>query len=64
MRFWIKLASAWGITLLGSTVAVGSFELHHGKGEFLQNIKVDISRLRGAKLVTANGAVVALATFA
>ena len=23
MRFWIKLASAWGITLLGSTVAVG-----------------------------------------
>jgi hypothetical protein len=48
----------------GSTVAVGVFELHGGKGEFARSITANISRLRGAKLVTPTGAIVALATFA
>ncbi|MCU1493475.1 MAG: hypothetical protein JWO62_1239 [Acidimicrobiaceae bacterium] len=48
----------------GSAVAVGVFDLHHGKGEFSRNITVDISHLRGAKLVTSTGSTVAMATFA
>lgn len=48
----------------GMTVAVGGFNLHSGKGEFLRNISVDIANLRGAKLVTSNGSIVASATFA
>jgi hypothetical protein len=48
----------------GSTVAVGVFDLHHGKGEFSRTITVDINHLRGAKLVTSSGSTVATATFA
>jgi hypothetical protein len=48
----------------GSTVAVGAFELHRGMGEFSRTIHVDIGRLRGAKLVTSSGTIVASATFA
>ena len=48
----------------GSTVAAGVFDLHDGTGEFSRTIQVDIGRLRGAKLVTPTGAVVASATFA
>jgi hypothetical protein len=48
----------------GTTVAVGVFDLHHGQGAFTRTIKVNIGRLRGAKLVSPNGSVVALATFA
>jgi hypothetical protein len=48
----------------GSTVAVGAFKLHHGMGEFSRTIQVNIGRLRGAKLVTSSGAIVASATFA
>jgi hypothetical protein len=48
----------------GTTVAVGVFDLHRGEGDFTRTIKVDIGRLRGAKLVTAKGSIVASATFA
>lgn len=48
----------------GSTVAVGVFDLHRGQGDFTKTIKVNIGSLRGAKLVSANGSIVALATFA
>jgi hypothetical protein len=48
----------------GSTVAVGVFDLHRGKGQFSRTVTVDISHLRGAKLVTSTGSTVAMATFA
>ena len=48
----------------GSTVATGAFTLHGGKGVLAKSIQVDVGRLRGAKLVTPTGAVVASATFA
>jgi hypothetical protein len=48
----------------GSTVAVGDFDLDGGTGVFSRNIRVDIGHLRGAKLVTPTGSVVASATFA
>jgi hypothetical protein len=48
----------------GSTVAAGVFALHNGMGEFSRTVQVDIGRLRGAKLVTPSGAIVASATFA
>jgi hypothetical protein len=48
----------------GSTVAVGNFKLHDGRGEFSRSIATDIEQLRGAKLVTSNGSIVASATFA
>ena len=48
----------------GSTVAVGDFDLHRGTGEFSRTIRVDVGQLRGAKLVTPTGSVVASATFA
>ena len=48
----------------GSTVATGAFMLHGGKGVLSKSIEVDIGRLRGAKLVTPTGTVVASATFA
>jgi hypothetical protein len=47
----------------GSIVAAGSIELHHGSGALAKIIRVDISRLRGAKLYTSTGAAVASATF-
>jgi hypothetical protein len=48
----------------GSTVAVGIFHLHGGVGQFSRTIQVDIGSLRGAKLVSSSGSVVAAATFA
>jgi hypothetical protein len=47
----------------GSTVAFGTFELHQGIGQFSKTIRVDVPRLRGARLVTSTGATVASATF-
>jgi hypothetical protein len=47
----------------GSTVSFGSFEMHHGIGQFSKTIRVDVGRLRGAKLVTATGSTMASATF-
>jgi hypothetical protein len=48
----------------GSTVATGAFVLNGGRGVFTKDVRVDIAQLRGAKLVTPSGAVVASATFA
>lgn len=48
----------------GSTVATGAFMLHGGRGVLSKSIQVNVGRLRGAKLVTPTGAVVASATFA
>jgi len=47
----------------GTTVATGAFALNGGKGAFSKAIQVDIGRLRGAKLVTQSGDVLASATF-
>jgi hypothetical protein len=47
----------------GSTVAVGTFELHSGLGQFSRTVQVDVDRLRGAKLVNSAGSIVAFATF-
>jgi hypothetical protein len=48
----------------GSTVAAGSFDLRQGAGEFSRTVQVDVGRLRGARLVTTTGSVVATARFA
>jgi hypothetical protein len=49
----------------GSTVAFGTFTVHDGIGQFSKAIgSVDVSHLRGAKLVSAAGTPVADATFA
>jgi hypothetical protein len=49
----------------GSTVAFGTFTVHDGIGQFSKTIgSVDVSHLRGAKLVTSTGSPVADATFA
>jgi hypothetical protein len=47
----------------GTTVAFGTFELHQGIGQFSKIIRVDVPKLRGARLVTSTGATVASATF-
>jgi len=47
----------------GSIVSTGTIELHHGTGVLSKFIHVDIHRLRGAKLYTSTGAVLASATF-
>jgi len=48
----------------GAIVAVGTFELHRGVGQFSRTVQVDFGRLRGARLVTPGGSTVASATFA
>jgi hypothetical protein len=49
----------------GTTVAFGTFTVHHGIGQFSKAIGgVNVSRLRGAKLVNSTGSPVAAATFA
>jgi hypothetical protein len=47
----------------GSTVAVGMFQIRSGLGQFSRTVPVNISGLRGAKLVSSTGAIVASATF-
>jgi hypothetical protein len=47
----------------GSIVAFGTFDLHQGIGQFSKIIRVDVPKLRGARLVTSTGATVASATF-
>jgi hypothetical protein len=48
----------------GSTVAFGTFTVHNGTGQFSKNLgSVDVSHLRGGKLVTPTGSPVAAATF-
>jgi hypothetical protein len=48
----------------GSIVAAGTIEIHRGTGELSKSIPVDIRRLRGARLFSSTGAVLASATFA
>jgi hypothetical protein len=49
----------------GTTVAFGAFTLHHGIGQFSRTLEdVNVAQLRGAKLVSSDGSVVASATFA
>jgi hypothetical protein len=48
----------------GSTVAFGTFTIHNGTGQFSKNLgSVDVGHLRGGKLVTPTGSLVAAATF-
>jgi hypothetical protein len=49
----------------GSTIAFGTFTIHHGTGHFSNTIgDVNVGHLRGARLVTPTGTPVAIATFA
>jgi hypothetical protein len=48
----------------GSTVAVGAIQLRNGMGAWARTLRVNVGRLRGAELVTADGSVLASATFA
>jgi hypothetical protein len=48
----------------GSVVSFGTFQIHNGIGHFSKTIRVDVSALRGARLVTSTGQPVASATFA
>ena len=49
----------------GATVAFGTFTVHGGAGQFSKALgEVDVSQLRGAKLVSSTGSAVAAATFA
>jgi hypothetical protein len=48
----------------GSFVSAGTFHINGGTGELSKTIRMDISRLRGAELFSASGAVVASSTFA
>ena len=47
----------------GSTVAVGMFQLHSGIGQFSRTVPVNIGGLRGARLISSTGEIVASATF-
>jgi hypothetical protein len=47
----------------GSTVSFGHFAMRRGAGQFSKILRVDVRRLRGARLVSPTGAVVATATF-
>jgi hypothetical protein len=48
----------------GATVAVGTLQLHRGVGQFSRTVQVDFGRLRGARLITPDGSIVASASFA
>jgi hypothetical protein len=48
----------------GSIVSAGIIHISGGTGELSKSIQVDIGRLRGAKLFSPSGAVLASATFA
>ena len=47
----------------GATVMTGKFALLDGTGGLAKTIRADVGGLRGAKLVTSNGATLASATF-
>jgi hypothetical protein len=47
----------------GSTVMTGGFNLEGGAGELAKTIRVNVGRLRGARLVTSTGALLASASF-
>jgi len=47
----------------GRTAAAGTFVVHDGMGQWARTVPADVSRFRGATLVTAGGAAVATASF-
>jgi hypothetical protein len=47
----------------GTTMPVGTAQLHDGTGQLAQSVRVDPGQLRGAKLVTPTGSTLASATF-
>jgi hypothetical protein len=47
----------------GATVPVGTFDVRDGVGEWSHTVGVDVGHLRGAKLVTSFGSMLAAATF-
>ena len=47
----------------GHTAAAGSFVVHNGVGQWARTVPADVSRFRGATLVTAGGSAVATASF-
>jgi hypothetical protein len=47
----------------GRTAAAGSFDVHDGVGQWARTVPADVSRFRGATLVTGAGTAVATATF-
>jgi hypothetical protein len=48
----------------GSVVAVGAFVLRDGSGQFSRTVPVNAGQIRGARLVTADGTIMASASFA
>jgi hypothetical protein len=46
----------------GTTVPVGTFDVHDGVGEWAHTFGIDVGQLHGAKLVTAAGSTLATAT--
>jgi hypothetical protein len=47
----------------GTTVPVGTLELHDGSGVFVRIVRVDMEQVRAARLVTSTGSTLATATF-
>jgi hypothetical protein len=47
----------------GTTVPVGTAQLHDGTGQLAQSVGVDVGQLKGAKLVTPTGSTLASASF-
>ncbi|HEY1636617.1 MAG TPA: hypothetical protein VGF64_17820 [Acidimicrobiales bacterium] len=47
----------------GTTVPVGTAQIHDGRAQLAQSVGVDVGQLRGAKLVTPTGSTLASATF-
>jgi hypothetical protein len=47
----------------GTTVPVGTAQLHDGTGQLAQSVRVDVGQLKGARLVTPTGSTLASATF-
>jgi hypothetical protein len=47
----------------GTTMPVGTAQIHDGRGQLAQSVKVDVGQLRGARLVTPTGSTIATASF-
>jgi hypothetical protein len=47
----------------GTTMQVGTVQLHEGTGQLAHPVPLNVSQLRRAQLVTSTGAIVASATF-
>jgi hypothetical protein len=47
----------------GTTMPVGKAQIHDGRGQLAQSVRVDVGELRGARLVTPTGSTLATATF-